>query len=109
MGPILGAVKGRSLSAVRASSVKTGKVMAAVLVPVAPLMVEMVIKDQEEERVYDRAFRLRHHTGQLRADRYSMMAGLAGALMSGTTGAVTGLAMGTLAAALHTGVISRAH
>ena len=60
------------------------------------------VKGQEEERVYDRSFRLRHHEGQLRADRYSLVSGLAGALLSGSSGAVTGVVLGTLTAALHT-------
>ena len=102
MGPVLGAVRGRSLSAVKTTSVKTAKLMALGLAPLAPLMVELTVKGQEEERVYDRSFRLRHHEGQLRADRYSLVSGLAGALLSGSSGAVTGVVLGTLTAALHT-------
>ena len=104
VGPILGAVRGRSLSAIKTTAVKTGKIMALGLPPLAPLFVEMKLKDEEEERVYDRSFRLRHNQGQLRADRYSLVAALAGGLISGPSGAMVGVASGTLVAALQTNV-----
>ena len=107
VGPLLGAVRGRSLSAVKSSAVKTGKLMTLGLPPLAPLLVELAIKEQEEERVYDRSFRLRHNQGQLRADRYSLASGLAGGLLSGPSGAVVGVATGTLVAALQTNVFSK--
>ena len=105
VGPILGAVRGRSLSAIKTTAVKTGKMMTLGLSPLAPLFVEMKIKEEEEERVYDRSFRLRHNTGQLRADRYSLVSALAGGLVSGTSGAVVGVATGTLLAALQTNAL----
>merc|ERR1712014_250225 len=100
VGPILGAVRGRSLAAIRTTAVKTGKMMTLGLPPLAPLFVEMTIKEQEEERVFDRSFRLRHNEGQLRADRYSLLSALAGGLLSGPSGAVVGVATGTFVAAL---------
>ena len=102
VGPILGAVRGRSLSAVKTKAVKTGKTMALGLPPLAPIFVEMKLVAEEEERVYDRSFRLRHNEGQLRADRYSLLAALAGGLVSGPSGAVVGVATGTLVAATQT-------
>ena len=104
VGPILGAVRGRSLSAIKTKAVKTGKIMGLGLPPLAPLFVELKLTDQEEERVYDRAFRLRHNEGQLRADRYSLLAALAGGLVAGPSGALVGVATGTLVAGLQTNV-----
>ena len=107
VGPILGAVRGRSLAAIRTTAVKTGKMMTLGLPPLAPLFVEMTIKEQEEERVFDRSFRLRHNEGQLRADRYSLLSALAGGLLSGSSGAVVGVATGTLVAALQTNFLPK--
>ena len=83
--------------------------MALGLVPLAPVMLELAIRGQEEERVYDRSFRLRHNSGQLRADRYSALGGVAGGLLTGPTGALLGVTVGTLAAALHTNAISKSN
>ena len=107
VGPVLGAVRGRSISAMKSRALKTGKTMAVVLPPLAPLFVEMKLKGEEEERVYERSFRLRHNEGQLRADRYSLLAALAGGLVAGTSGALVGLTAGTLGAALHTNVLNK--
>ena len=104
VGPILGAVRGRSLSAIKTKALQTGKIMTVGLPPLAPLFVEMKIKDQDEERIYDRAFRLRYNEGQLRSDRYSLLAALAGGLISGPSGAVVGVVGGTMVAAYQTNV-----
>ena len=91
----------------KSTALKTGKRMVVVLPPLAPLFVEMKLKEEEQERVYDRSFRLRHNEGQLRADRYSILAALAGGLTAGTSGALVGVAAGTLGAALHTNVFNK--
>ena len=91
----------------KSTALKTGKTMAVLLPPLAPLFVEMKLKGEEQERVHDRSFRLRHNEGQLRADRYSILAALAGGLTAGTSGALVGVAAGTLGAALHTNVFNK--
>ncbi len=67
---------------------------------------EFKIKDNEPERVYDRCFRLRHHTNQINVDRISSYAGLAGAAASGVVGGSVaagfflGVAGGTISAGI---------
>ncbi|XP_023345631.1 uncharacterized protein LOC111714706 [Eurytemora carolleeae] len=86
IGPIVGYRKGKSLSSVMQYAVKGGKIGAGVMIPLAPIMTELTIRGNEQERIYDRAFRLRHHETQLRADRWSTYGCLSGTILSAVSG-----------------------
>ncbi len=44
---------------------QTGKVMTGVLVPLAPIMTEMTIKNSDDYQVWDRSYRIRNNEGQV--------------------------------------------
>ena len=112
LGPLLGIFKSRSLAAVRQYSVRTGKILTAVLLPLAPVLTEARLtgEEGEEEKVYDRAYRLRKNEGQMRCDRWAFAGGalgvVGGGLAGGTVlqGMLTGFAVGTVAAGFYTNV-----
>merc|ERR1712080_516298 len=70
IGPLVGLVRGRSISAAISSAYKGGKVGAVALGALAPVMVEAAMRNQEPERIYDRAFRIRYNEGQMTTDRF---------------------------------------
>jgi len=108
LGPLIGAYKGRSWQAVRSTALKGGKIGAGLMLPLAPLMTEKFIYGNEDERIYDRAFRLRHHETQLRADRWATYGGLAGLSSTLITGVplVNGGMVGFLAGSVSAGIYS---
>ena len=110
-GPLIGLIRGRSRAAALAGSLKGGKIGVGVLAPLAPVMTEAAIRNQEAERIYDRAFRIRHNSGQMRADRWAVAGGLGGGIagafgmVSPLVGPMVGIAMGTVSAGVYTNKI----
>ena len=108
IGPLVGLVRGRSLAAAMAGGARGGRVGVGILAPLSPLMVEGAVKNQEDERIYDRAFRIRYNSGQMRADRWAIGGGLSGGLLGlvspagAVTGSLLGIALGTLGAGVYT-------
>lgn len=112
VGPLVGLVRGRSVAAAMAGGLKGGKVGVAVLAPVAPFMVEGAVRNQEQERIYDRAFRIRYNSGQMRADRWAVAGGVGGCVLGGMgapvgalAGGMMGIALGTLGAGFYTNTV----
>lgn len=132
IGPVIGAVRGRSLAAVKQYSAKverdriykkseqcqlgtfrqTGKLMAGGLVAISPAMTELAIKKSNSDyQVWDRAYRIRNNQGQMRADRFAFAGGAAGAAAgvaaagAPLTGALAGFAAGCVSAGIYSNVI----
>jgi len=111
VGPIVGFIKGRSLASVLQYAVKGGKIGAGIMIPLAPLMTEKFIYGNEAERIYDRAFRIRYHDSQLRADRWATYGGLTGLAASSfrggslLVGGMSGFLVGSVCAGLYSNLI----
>ena len=86
------------------------KVGVGVLALMSPLMVEGAVRNQEDEKIYDRAFRIRYNSGQMRADRWAVAGGLGGGALGALPGcplgavawAMLGIAFGTVGAGVYT-------
>ena len=112
VGPLVGLKRGRSATAAWGGGVRGGKVGMGILSPLAPLMTEGTVRNQEYERIYDRAFRIRYNSGQMRADRWAVAGGVGGLVMGGVVarvgalaGGMLGVIVGTLSAGVHTNII----
>ncbi len=117
MGSIVGVVIGSVASLIKKkpfvlTALKGGVNGAAVGVVMGPIMTEGMLqaKKATPQSVWDRCYRLRYNTGQVRTDRFATFCGLTGATVMGMMGsgplrgAVVGIVSGTLAA----GVIGNA-
>jgi len=106
IGPLIGAIRGRSPSAILQAARTGGKWGVLTMTPLWPVMTEMVLKNATPDAVYDRAYRIRNNKGQLRVDRYADLfaiggLGLAVALKGSIwTGLIAGMNVGIVAAAV---------
>lgn len=72
----------------------------------AALMTYMRVRNNADEQIFDRAYRLRYNKGQVRMDKFTY----GGALLGGATGAMAGGLSGSLqGASLGVGLAVLAH
>jgi len=107
-GPLFRVYRGpRTFAAIAQSSLKASKIAMAILVPAAPVMVELAIRKSTEERIYDRSYRIRNNQGQMRTDRYATYGSVIGGGVSSVLGykMVPGLILGLVAGTFTAGLI----
>merc|ERR1712111_178785 len=78
IGPLIGAVRGRSVTAAWSAAKTGGKWGVITMTPLWPIATEVVLKKASQESTYDRAYRIRNNMGQLRVDRYADLFSLGG-------------------------------
>ena len=106
VGPLLGAYRGRSLLAAGAGAVRGARRGALGGAVVGPVMTELAVRGQEDDRIYSRAHRIRYNQGQMRTDRLFFSGSLGGLALGGLLGpgALTGAVLGGLAGCLTAGL-----
>ncbi len=96
-GPVIGLVRGRSLTAIKSAAMRGGRIGAGIGVLAGPVMTETMLSQSKAtpDSIYDRSYRIRYNIGQVRTDRFA------------TYGAVLGLGAASLmgAPAINGGIV----
>ena len=110
VGPLVAAVRARSLGALLPGALRGARLGAAVGLLAGPGVTEMALRGQEDEAVYSRALRIRYNRGQMRADRMFYSGGLGGLALGGILGpgAYTGAVLGGLGARVGGSLLGKA-
>ena len=107
-GPLVGLVRGRSWTAVKAAALKGGRIGAMIGVPMGPLMTEMTLSKAKAtpESIFDRCYRIRHNIGQVRTDRFCTIGSVVGTGVGVAlgAGAFNGFVVGVVGSTLSAGV-----
>ncbi|ELU03845.1 hypothetical protein CAPTEDRAFT_226486 [Capitella teleta] len=96
----------RNLPGLAAKCTKAGRVGVVMSFFTGPAMTYFTVKGNEEIKIYDRCFRLRHNRKQVRVDQASIIGGLSGAAIGAsqanpTLGFLVGMTSGVLGAAAY--------
>ena len=110
IGPVVGAIRGRSMRAFARGAVQGARMGALIGIPAGPLMTELALgmKKANQDSIYDRSYRIRHNRNQITIDRVTtygtVFGGFASMSMGGTfvTGTVLGIALSHLAGIIYT-------
>ncbi len=87
--------------------------MAGTLIPLAPVLTEMAIRNSDDYQVWDRSYRIRNNEGQMRTDRFAaagVVLGFVGSAAAGATilpGLMAGLAVGTVSSGIYGNFIKK--
>jgi len=106
VGPLVGAWRGRSLAAAGSGGLRGARIGGVGGIVIAPIMTEMAVKGQENERIFDRAYRIRYNRGQMRTDRFFFTGALGGLAVGGLVGPglLTGALLGGASACVGAGL-----
>ena len=83
IGPAVALLRKRPVGATTLRYARNGAIIGAVA---GPLMTEMVVRGQPDERIYDRSYRLRYNRDQVRVDRAVSYGAAVGAATSAFMG-----------------------
>lgn len=108
VGPIL-AVKNtstRNMAGLAVKCTKAGRVGVILGLFAGPAMTFLRVKNETEEAIEDRCYRLRHNRNQVRVDQASIVGGLAGSavgmtMANPTLGFLVGMSSGVIGAAAY--------
>ena len=115
VGPIAAVLKKetRNLPGIKHKMTRAGRGGLILGLATGPLMTYMKIKNEEEYKIWDRCYRLRHNRGQVRVDQYSFVGAVAGAGVGVAAGSgalfggLVGMSSGILLSATVTNVINK--
>ncbi|XP_052810810.1 uncharacterized protein LOC128238694 [Mya arenaria] len=114
VGPLaaVGKKETRNTACLRMKMAKCGRVGVLLGVPGGILATYLTIRKDEEYKVWDRCYRLRHNRGQVRVDQACTVTTLGGAAIGAATGGgvwfggLMGMTAGLLGAAIYNGKLA---
>ncbi|CAC5425511.1 unnamed protein product [Mytilus coruscus] len=100
----------RNLRGIQQKMTRAGRGGIILGLVTGPLMTFLKVKDEDEYKIWDRCYRLRHNRGQVRVDQGSIVGAVGGAGIGAATGSalfggLVGMSSGIIAMAIYNNVI----